>query len=354
MVRESQEGGGMMRAKVFLAVLSMTVLGAGAADAQLHSSQLPPLTNEATFPRCSGRELEVAGYPDHQHAQNWYGWEVLTDADGQTYGPGSLCNRQELLPREGLIVYPDQKQYGRFVLRHNPGYSDCDMIQFIELLDWAGHIVPDLLGLDTPDTLHVFNPDNVAHYQELTGQGVWRFYALDGNRATMQPWPVLQNRTLEGHAAFALVTDWILGRNLADTLPPWLHHGLVEYMSEDGAHLLNYMGEFRPNGPILMSGPLVDALLAAGVNPDEGADRENFRRASYSAFLMVWQLVENEGGLVALQDFLNLLVDGLDIDEAARRVYGMGLADLTQYLDPVSIGEPVGSGTERRSPHIQP
>jgi len=344
----------MMRAAIFMTILLAAVLGAGAALAQTHSSQLPPLTVDSVFPRCSGRELEVAGFPDHLHAHAWHGWEPLVDADGVTFGPGSLCDRKVLLPRDGLVVYPDQKQYGQFVMRHNPGYSDCDMIQYIEMLDWANHVVPELLGLSTPDTLHIMNPDNVAHYKELTGQGVWRFYELEGDRCTMQPWPVLQNRTLEGHAAFALVTDWILQKNLGDTLPPWLHQGLVEYMSEDGAHLLNYMGEFRAKGDILMSAPLVDALLSSGLNPDEGADRENYRRASYSAFLMVWQLMENEGGLVALQNFLGQVADGADVDEAALRVYGMGLNDLTSFLDPVKNGEPVGSGTSRRSPHVQP
>lgn len=344
-----------MRRSIFILVLLSMALGSSLASAQLHSSQLPALGPDTVFPRCTGRELEVAGYPDHMHAHNWYGWEVLTGPDGVTYGPGSLCDRQTLLPRDGLIVDPDQKQAGHFILRHNPGYSDCDMIQFLELLDWADHVVPELLGLASIDTLTILNPDNVPQYKDLTGQGVWRFYVLDGDAAIMQPWPVLENRTLEGHAAFALVTDWILQQNLGDALPPWLHHGLVEYMSEDGAHLLNYMSEFRTEGVnILMSAPLVDALLASGINPDEGADRENFRRASYSAFMMVWQLVENEGGLTALQDFLALVADGAAVDEATLQVYGMGLNDLMTYLDPVVNGEPVGSGTTRRTPHVQP
>ena len=49
----------------------------------------------------------------------------------------------------GLIVEPDQKSYRQFVLRHNPGYENCDMIPFLELLDWANHVVPSLIGLAT-------------------------------------------------------------------------------------------------------------------------------------------------------------------------------------------------------------
>ena len=348
----------MMRRVALLTLVAATLV-AGMAEAQTHSSQLPPLTPDAEFPRCTGRELEVAGFPDHLHTHTWYGWEPLVDENGETYGPGAFCQFKKLTPREGLVVHPDQKQYGQWVIRHHPDYSDCDMVQFIELMDWAGRAVPPLLGLGTPDTLQIFNPDNVDHYKEMSGQGTWRFYKLEGTRCVMQPWPVLQKRTLEGDAAFMLAADWTLRRTVGDVLPPWLHQGIIEYVSEDGAHLLNYMAEFRPrfeDDPrgLLMSAPLVDALLMSGVNPDDSADRENYRRACYSSFLMVWNLVENEGGLTALQDFLGQVNDGMDVDEAARRVYGMGLADLATYLDPAVNGEPVGSGTSRRAPHVQP
>ena len=55
-----------------------------------------------------------------------------------------MCEWKALTPRDGLIVEPDQKSYRQFVLRHNPGYENkCDMIQFLELLDWANHAVPE-------------------------------------------------------------------------------------------------------------------------------------------------------------------------------------------------------------------
>jgi len=344
----------MMRRTVATAVLACCLTAAGAVLAQLHGSQLPPLTPDATFPRTTARELELAGFPDHLHAHTWTTWEVLTDAEGKPYGPGAFCRNGELVNRDGLVIQPDQKQHGQWIIRHHPDYSDCDMIQFIELMDWAGRAVPPLLGLETPDTLKIFNPDNVNHYAELTGQGVWRFYRLEDDRCIMQPWPVLQKRTLEAHAAFMLAADWTLRRTVGDVLPAWLHQGILEYVSEDGAHLVNYMAEFRPKGDILMSGPLIDAILTSGVNPDPGADRENYRRACYSSFLMMWELVENQGGLDALRDFLGQVAGGLGVDEAARRVYGMGVADLAAYLDPAARGEPAGGVTERRVPHKQP
>ena len=335
-------------------VFFLTVLVAAGAGAQIHCSELPPLTPDATFPRCDSRELAVAGFPDHMHAYTWSVWEVLTDHQGRTYGPGALCKNRKLLPREGLIVEPDQKHYGQFVLQHNPEYEDCDMIQFLELMDWANHDVPGLLGLAATDTLTILNPDNPQQYTELTGQGIWRFYALDGDKCTMQPFPVLMARTLAGHAAFMLVTDWILQEAIEADLPPWLHQGIVEYIGEDGMHLLSYMGEFRAADPVLLSPPLVDALLVKGVDPDADKDREMFRRACYNAFLMVWQLVEHEGGLTGLREFLDMAAAGMDLDQASILVYGMDLGQLAAYLDPVKIGEPLPKDMERPKPHFEP
>jgi hypothetical protein len=334
-------------------VFLLAVLTAGGAAAQIHCSDLPPITLEGTYPRCDSRELAVAGYPDHKHAYTWSGWEVLTDSDGVTYGPGSLCDKKDLLPRDNLIIEPDQKSYGPFVLRHNPGYGDCDMVHFLELLDWANRDVSHLLGISSGDTLMILNPDNVTQYDELTGQGVWRLYQLDGDRCIVQPIGVLMARTLVAHGAFMLATDWILNEAIEADLPPWLHQGIVEYMGEDGTHLLNYMAEFRDedDGEVLLSPPLIDALLAKGVDPSLDKDREMFRRCSYSAFLMVWQLVEHEGGLTDLREFLGFAAEGMDLDQACTRVYGMDLGNLTAYLDPVKLGEPTPKNMERQRPH---
>jgi hypothetical protein len=339
---------------ILLAVLGLVLLSAPVAGAQTHCSQLPRLTPDASFPRCTDQQLATVGFPDPMHAYTWRDWELLVDAEGQTYGPKSMCEWKALTPREGLIVEPDQKKYRNFVLRHNPGYSKCDMIQFIELLDWANHDIPALIGLSNPDTLKILNPDNVDEFRKLTGLGVWRFYALDGNECIMQPWPTLMARTLDAHAAFMLVTDWILRKHLATDLPPWLHYGLMEYLSEDGVHLLSYMNEFREDGPVLLTPDAVNALFAAGVDPDEAKDREGYRKACYTSFLMVWQLVENEGGLTALRDFLDLAVAGSDLDQASRTVYGMDLRQLAAYLDPAKNGEPAPYDPSRPRPHREP
>lgn len=338
----------------FFLVGSLLILGAGSAPAQLHPSVLPPLTPDAHFPRCSAMELVEIGFPDHKHAFTWYGWEVLKDEQGRPYGPGAFCRHKELIPRPDLHIEPDRKVFGQFVLEHNVAYSDCDMLYFMELVDWAWHEVPALIGLSSSDTLTMVNPDNNEAYGRLTGYGIWRLYLLEDDRAIMQPWPVLQGRTLDGHAAFMLVTDWLLRENLGDALPPWLHQGLVEYCGEHGQHLVNYMAQFRKEGSVLMSPPLVDALLSRGPDPDPQTDREVYRKACYSAFLMVWELVENRGGLQAMREYLDQVSTGRTPDDAAVDVYGLDMAELAASLDPVRLGEPGGKNPPLPVPHKQP
>ena len=243
---------------------------------------------------------------------------------------------------------------GRYEIRYNPAYETCDMLFFLELFELADRDVPALLGLATDDTLRVLNPDTIEDYRARTGFDVWRLYSLRGDECVIEPLPILNARTLDGHAIYSLVTEWLLSESISETLPPWLRRGLAEYIAENGVHLVNYMVQFRPSGPVLFSPPLTDAILAAGPDLDKNRDREMYRRASYSAFLMVWELVENQGGLQALQDFLAHAAGGSSLDEASRLVYGMDLQDLAGMLDPTQLGEPIGKAVQSRSPHSPP
>lgn len=340
---------------VVLALLGLPLAG-GSAVAQIegHANDLPPLTPDAYFPRCTYAELEGIGYPDHMHAWNWPGWTPLVDEDGHAFGPGSMCVGDSVTAFPGLVSRDSVQGLGHFVLYHNPGYKNCDMLYFLELLDLAGHRVPPLLGLPLHGTLHVHNPDSIDAYRAETGYDVWRLYHLDGDICVPEPLPVLQARTLDGHAIFALVTEWLLAKNIQVELPPWLRAGLASYVAENGVHLANYMNEFRSRGPVLFSPPLIDSILGGSPNPNAAADREMYRRATYSAFLMVWELVENQGGLEAMRDLLDRLRGGTDLDEAFRLVYGMGRQDLEAMLDPAMLGEPIGKATQSRSPQRPP
>ncbi len=355
----------MPRTATILAAAAVLLLGAcagagpapvaGGADAPtLHPSQLPPLARDARFPRCSAADLAAAGFPDHMHAWHWPGWQPPVDAAGRPYGPGTLCVHGRLSDRPDLVSNPGSQRFGPWILVHNPAYKACDILSFMEVLDLAQHTVTDLLDLAPTDSLTVLNPDNLKQFRAMGGVGTWYLYRREGAKALIEPIGTLQSRTLDGHAAFMMATDWTLATALPVTLPPWLRDGLAGYLAEDGADLVSYMAEFRAQGPILYPHELVDAVLGGKPDADPAVDRERFRKASYGAFLMTWELVENRGGLDALRSFLHLVKDGTPLDEASRRVYGLDMAGLARSLDPVELGEPEGLALDPRHPERKP
>lgn len=346
--------------RLLLAAAAAVLLPAGApaparaADPARHPALLPPLARDATFPRCTPADLAAAGFPDHLHAWNWPGWVPPVGADGRAYGPGTLCARGVVSDRPDLDSGAAAQRLGPWILLHNPGYAACDILTFMEVLELADRTLRGLLDLAPADSLVVVNPDNTSQYRELGQAGTWRLYRRQGGRALIQPIGTLQARTLDGHAAFMLAADWTLDSALPADLPPWLHHGLTGYLAEDGANLVSYMAEFRPQGPILYRPAIVDAVLGGEPDRDPARDRERYRKACYSAFLMAWELVENRGGLDTLRTFLHLVREGVPLDEASRRVYGQDLAGLARSLDPVDLGEPAGLRLEPTRPHEAP
>ena len=321
---------------------------------QLHPDQWPPLEADALFPRVSAGTLAASGFPDHLHSYWWPGWQVRTLPDGTPYGPGAFCKNRQLQDYPGVVLGDSTKSFQNLRVEHHPAYKDCDMLPLLELLHWAREDVGRALGLSSSDTLTVYSPSRVSEYRELTGQDVWRLYQLQDDRCIIEPYGTLQARTLDGHGVFQLMTDWLLRENLGESLPPWLHHGLVAYMAEDGVHLMNYMREFRAEGEVLLPPAIVDALFRRGVVPDRNQDRLDYRRARYNAFLMTWRLVEDNCGLPALRRFLGLVQDGKEPDAAAEAVYGFTLAELALSLDPTRLGEPVTIQERSRKPHIAP
>ncbi|MFO7654486.1 MAG: hypothetical protein R6X25_11810 [Candidatus Krumholzibacteriia bacterium] len=319
-----------------------------------HPAQLPPLSADAAFPRAAAAELQAAGYPDHHHAYFWPGYVPPAGADGTPRGFGSLCEGLVPLERPGAVLGDDEACRGQVRLRFAPGGPPCRVVPLLELTHLALDDLQDWLGLRRADTLTVLCPADVPEYQARTGYGTWRLFARQPAGYVVQPVHVLAQRTLLGHAAYQLAADWLLDGHGGERLPEWLRAGITEYLAENGVHLVNYMAEFRPRGSVLLSAASADSLLAAGVDPDPGRDRQLFRQASYSAFLMTWHLVEERGGLAALGRFLGRVSAGDDPDVAARAVYGADLADLADQLDPLRTGEPIAPAFQPRRPHVPP
>jgi len=341
-------------AVAILAVAALAApLTAGAQSLPDHPGLLPRLTPEGPFPRCTAAELAAAGYPDPLHRYQWPGATI--PAEPAAFGPYSLVRGKLVLPRDGLELDPGTIRYRGLRLDYAPGYDHAAMLPFVELVDWAQRDVPALLGVARDDTLRLRNPDNLEQYEALTGRDFTRLYVRQDSVIVPQPIPILHARTLAAHAAFGLVTEWLLaGLPEPDRLPVWLVKGLAEYVGEDGQHLCNFMAQYRPHGAVLLPPDRTEALLTAPPDADPERDREFYRKACYSAFLMVWELVENRGGLTRLRTFLAALGAGQAPDRACERIYGRDLAGLAGELDPTLRPEPVGDGVQPRRPHLAP
>jgi hypothetical protein len=332
-------------------------LTTAAADTALpvHPSELAWLNKDATFPRFTPEELASAGFPDHMHVFGWPGFEPRRDETGRTYGPWTLCERAKLIPRPDLEIESGEIRYGSLKLRYEPPeLHPCAVLRFVEFFDQAVHDYADWLGLTRDDTLLVESPLEVPQYTERTGYGIWHLYRWLGPVCVVEPVKVLVARTLVGHGAYRVAFDWLLRAHGGERLPAWLRDGLGGYFAEDGVHLTNFMAEFRVDGPVLFPPAIADSLLSAPPDPNPMRDRYLYRRARYTAFLMVWELVENRGGLKAVRAFLDAVDGGENPDAAARRIWGADLVTLATQLDPQIVGEPLGTALQPRYPHKAP
>jgi hypothetical protein len=333
------------------------ILAAAAVAVPLdHPSQLAPLVPTSTFPRFTAAELAAAGFPDHRHVQYWPGTPPLVDDAGETYGAFTLARGTEVIPRRGLDLEPGEIRYRGIDLVHGVRVPETAVLPFVELTDWARRELPPLLGHDRSDTLRLRNSEDLDTYTALTGQKFWRLYGWRDGVCVIEPAPTLAARTLEAHAAFALVTEWLLDDTpTPGAYPAWFRGGLASYLAEYGVHLVNYVAQFRSEGrPVVLTAAVTDSILAAPPAADEETDRRSYRTASYSAFLMVWELVENRGGLAALQRLVQAVVAGTDPDAACRDAYGLTWSELAAALDATGRPEPIGDAVQTRAPHLRP
>ncbi len=336
------------------ALITMVVLLAGGWALACHPVAQPPLTPDGPFPRCTAEQLARCGFPDHQHAYFWPGWQPRTGADGRPFGFGSICSGRVLLHRTDLVRNDSLLALPGLELHFNPGYKPCDVASLLELLEAARHDLRDLLGLTRDDTLVVVNTDRTELYKQATRQGTWRMYLLRGDTCLVQPIPVLTARTLVGHAAYDLYTRWLLQQPGLRELPVWFRDGLAAYTAELGVHLNNYLFMYRSAGPVLFTPDQVDAILASPPRSDPAEDQQLFRRARYSAFLMVWRLVEEQGGLAPVRRVLAAAAGGRDPDDACRQGWGVDWRELARRLDPVAAGEDPGVAMGILRPHLPP
>lgn len=336
-------------------VVGTLLIASLAVGGPTHPSELAPLTVESVFPRFTPEELAAAGYPDHFHVDTYPGYEVLIDENGETYGPRSLSSGTLLMPREGLVIEPGSIYYRGVHLSFTPEYQPFQIMPMMEVLDQARRDVSALLGHDRPDTLQVNDTNDLDQYRQLTGYAFHRVYSYGEEAIIIEPAYIMFRRGLGAHGAYHLMTVWLLDDLAGDAvLPIWLTDGLASYLAEEGTHYLNFLAMYRPEHDVIMDPVSAEAILAGAPNPDDGLDKRLFRTAGYAAFLMVWELVENRGGLAPVCELFARSGRGEDPDAVCRDLYDVDLAGLAAQLDPTLRPEPVGEAVQPRSPQRPP
>lgn len=304
------------------------------------------------YPRFTPAQLHADGYPDPHYKYNRKDWTPRTDAEGRAFGYGSLCRGAKWLDRPDARVSDGRLEVGHFVVTYNAGYQICEIAPFVEFCEAALVDVEPLLGLTTDDTLRIIDPDNLDDYRDRTSYEPWRMYKYLDGACVVQPIPILMTRTLAPHAAYDLVACWLLDRNGCGALPAWLREGVAAYAADLGVHLNNYMAMYRPSGPVLMDPARTNGVLTSPPLADKNEDQRLFREARYSAFVMAWRLIEDNGGPDRLRALLQAVRDGAAPDAACRAAYGVGLDDLAARLDATQGTEPIGDAVQPRRPGV--
>jgi hypothetical protein len=333
--------GASARLRTAAAVAGLLALGGCAGG-------LPPA--DPGYPRYTAEQLRADGYPDPHHVYARPDWTPRRDAAGKEFGFRTVCRGPVWLDRPDAVKGEGRLTLGPFTVSFDPEYDPCQIAPLLEHCEAAVADVGALLGLAPGDSLLILDPDNLDEYLRLTGQGPWRMMSYRGGACTVQPVPVLIARTLLPHAAYELVARWLLEVNGCGGLPPWLREGVAVYAADFGVHLNNFMAQYRPDGPVLFGPGDADALIGAAPLPDPETDRQMHRRAGYTAFVMVWRLVEEHGGPTRLRALLADVRDGVSPDAACRAAYGLDLAALAAQLDASRGPEPIGDAVQSRNP----
>lgn len=340
----------LLAAALLCIAAASPIAAAGESADPGHPALLPELDPDGPFPRFTVDDLARHGFPDHQHRYFWPEYEPPRDADGREYGIGSLCSGIVSKERPDLETAPGLLGLGRFTLAFKQDAAPCYVAPYLGLCEMAERDLARVLDLTPPGNLHIVSHDDMAAYTAATGLGPWRMFALAGDTCQVQPVGILARRTLIGHAAWDMTARWTLDRQ-AGALPLWLRDGIAAWFAELGVHLVNYMAQPRLlELPVLQDPAQTQAVLAGPPLADPEADRLEYRRARYNAFLMVWRLVEHHGGVANLRALIHAVRDGEDADAACRRVYGTDPAGLALLLDPRVHGEPLGGAVQQRNP----
>ena len=229
------------------------------------------------------------------------------------------------------------------MLRHNPATRPATCCPSWNCWTWAAPVPANLLGLTAQRHPDGHQPGQHCQLPRDHRAGLWRLYALRDDSCVIEPFGTLQARTLDGHAAFMLVTDWLLRENLPAGPAALAAPGAGRVPVARTACTWSTTWPSSAAGPGAVRPPLIDAILAAGVR---SRPRPRPRDVPPGLLQRLPDGLGTGGRTRAAwrpcARFLDWSRGGADLDEAAAQVYGVDLNGLARSARSGQLGEPIG------------
>jgi len=183
----------------------------------------------------------------------------------------------------------------------------------LKQMDQVADIIQKSFGKLPAERLVVVTAPDLDTFRKATGKDWWHYSFIKGDTLSMQTPMTLYMRGLLQVAARREYSRWAMQKLTAYKAPEWLVWGMAAYLGGEKDVFVGQRKEYAKL-PLRMD---VDEVNRALQNDN---DRVPERRALYSAYLMVNQLVETNG-MPAVAAFMLAIPEEKDVNAASQRIF---------------------------------
>ena len=183
----------------------------------------------------------------------------------------------------------------------------------LKLMDQAADRANKTFGRIPSERLVVVCAPTMDAFRKATGRDWWQYSLIKGDTLSFQTPMTLFMRQLLNTAAQREYYMWVLGKLTAGKAPRWLLTGMASYLAGERDVLVGQRKEYATQD-LRMDVKDIEKTLT-GDN-----DRIPVRRATYNAYLMVSQLVQDRG-MPAVASFVLAFATEPTPEEAAQRAF---------------------------------
>ncbi len=184
------------------------------------------------------------------------------------------------------------------------------------------------IGKPSDNRVVLIGAKDLDEYRFLTRKEWWYYGCIKGDTIYFEPFNIMIKRGIAGMGITQKLAQLALIKRSGGRIPIWLREAVASRLAKEEKILKAQADEFRYDGMILDVSPAqVEQALK------EATSRADTRIAFYAAYRML----ENLLSFASMEDvlkFTDLLGDGLDLDEASRKAFGM---DYSSLLDKIRV-----------------